>query len=229
MNRIYGVMRMQLRDKFFLIYMPWIVMLSSFLVNIFVGVLLDGKTTIYTGGIMSIYCYMFVAGILILVQTFPFALGLSVRRTDFFWGTTAVVAGVSVLSAIALFLFAFVESNLTNGWGVDVHFFHLPYLNDGSAAAQIWIFFSILLNMYFLGFLISSVYRRFGKAGMWVGSIVSILLFSAGTLVCTYYGWWGGIFGWLIGYTAFELALWMFAGAVLYALISYLLLRKATV
>ncbi|MEF3303819.1 hypothetical protein [Paenibacillus sp. GYB003] len=227
MNRIAGVVKIHLQDKS-LIYMPWLIVSISFVANLTIGLLISDREPMYTGGIASLYVFMLVFGLIVLPQTFPFALGMSVRRTDYFWGTAAVIAAASAVFSVLLLLLAVVESEWTAGWGVDLHFFKLPYLNDGPALAQLWIFFSCLLNMFYLGFAISSIHRRFGKKGMWIATAVSFVIFTVVSYVCTYNEWWGDIYLWIAAHTMFQLSLYMFAGAVVYALASYALLRRAS-
>ena len=159
MNRVAGVMKIHTKDKWSLYLISSIVLGSSFIVNLITAMVTGGKEPIYTGGVASIYVYMFVAGIIVLAQMFPFALGLSVRRTDFYLGTAFMIGVINAVTALVLLLFAFIEQK-TEGWGVNLHFFHLPYLNDGTIIEQFVIFFIILLHMSFLGFLIASVYQR---------------------------------------------------------------------
>jgi hypothetical protein len=229
MNRVTGVIKMHYRNWMIWFLIPLIVLFSSFVVNLFISILLGGKTAIYTGGLASIYIYMLIVGIFSLKDTFPFALGFSVRRTDYFLGTAAMVISVSAVTAIVLLLFSLAESELTGGWGVQLHFFHLPYLNDGPLIGQLWIYFVVMVHMYFLGFAIACVYQRFGRIGMYVFFIVAILLVGACTFVFTYLKWWGDIFRWLSQYSATELASGMVLVIAAYALVSFALLRKTPV
>jgi hypothetical protein len=87
----------------------------------------------------------------------------------------------------------------------------------------------VMVHMYFLGFAIASVYQRFGRTGMYVFFIAAFLLVSVCTYAFTYFNWWGDIFRSLSQYSAFELASWMVLAIAAYALVSYELLRKATV
>jgi hypothetical protein len=66
MSRVVGVMKMHSRDKWAWFIVPWLVMLSSFIVNLIISAFINDP--VYTGGIASIYIYMFVAGIIILAQ-----------------------------------------------------------------------------------------------------------------------------------------------------------------
>lgn len=134
-------------------------------------------------------------------------------------------AGFSLL----LFLLSIVETKLTSGWGVQLHYFHLPYLNDGTVLEQLWIYFMILLHMFYWGFVISSIFRRFGRSGLFIFAAVMFILYSVAGLLMTYYQWWVDVFNWLASHTAFELALWSMPLTVLYALLSFWMLRKSTV
>jgi hypothetical protein len=229
MNRITSVIKIHSRNKFTWFFLPWIILLSSFVINLFISFLIGGKTAIYTGGLASIYIYMLVAGIFTLRDSFPFALGFSIRRTDYFLGTVGMVVAVSAVTAILLLLLSFTESELIRGWGLELHFFHLPYVNDGPLIGQLWIFFVVMVHMYLLGFAIASVYQRFGRTGMYVFFIAAFLLVSVCTYVFTYFNWWRDIFRWLSHYSASELASWLVLAIAAYALVSYALLRKATV
>ncbi|MFM1653306.1 hypothetical protein ACI7RC_14535 [Brevibacillus sp. B_LB10_24] len=228
MNPISNVIKMHLRDKTMWFFVPWFILFSSFLINLFIGYFFGGKEPIYTGGIASIYIYMFIVGTIILTHTFPFALGFSIRRTDYFLGTSGMAVAVSAVTAILFYLLSIAE-RLTGDWGVNLHFFHLPYLNDGSAIQQLGVYFILMLHMYFLGFAISSIHRRFGRYGMFAFFIAVILVLSVVGYMCTYYHWWGDIFGWLVHHSAAQIALWMVPLILVYMLVSYLMLRKATV
>ena len=131
MNRIASVMVMHSRDRLTWFFLPWIVVGSSFTVNVFIALLLGSKTAIYTGGLSSIYIYMLSVGAITVGGTFPFALGFSTRRRDYFLGTIAQAIAVSAAWAILLWLLSFIEDKLIRNWGVDLHFFHLPYLSNG--------------------------------------------------------------------------------------------------
>ena len=129
-------------------------------------------------------------------------------------------------SAVAAVLLLLLES-VTGGWGVEMHYFHLPYLNDGSLIEQLCIYFVVLVNMYFLGFVSGSIYRRFGRAGTLLFFLIVFLLMSIFSLVWTYLRWWGAFFHWFSQFTAFELALLLLPLTAIYLLVSYLLLRRA--
>ena len=143
---------------------------------------------------------------------------------------------------------------MIKNWGVGLHFFHLPYLSDGSLLRQIcwshdtdcaqsdphylrggwslgqfWVFFAILLFMYLLGLLLGSIYQRFGRTGEYILTGIVFLLISVFLLLSSYWNWGPAIFGWLGQQTAAGLAWWLVPPLALFALVSYALLRRATV
>ncbi len=226
MNRISVVMKMYVKDKTTWFIMPWSILSLIFVVNWIISSVLDHP--LYTGGFSYFFIYFMVLGITSLVFTFPFALSFSVRRKDFFLGTAAMSIGVSAISAFIFTLLAIVEKTLS-GWGSELHFFNLPYLNDGSLLEQFWVFFATLLHLYFLGAVIAGVYVRYSGRGVYILMTILLLISTICTFFATRLGWWIDIFHWLKTHTAFELASWMGLIAVFYALITYLLLRRATV
>ncbi|WP_152401245.1 hypothetical protein [Paenibacillus cellulositrophicus] len=227
MNRTAGVMKIHWRDKWVWMYVPWVVMLFSFAVNLVIGILTRGEEPINSGGVVTIYVYMFVAILIVQAQTFPFALGLNIRRTDYFVGTSAMALLVSAVSSVLLFALGMIEQ-FTNAWGVQLHYFHLPFLKEVSPLGRLGIYFIVMIHMFFMGFVISSIHRRFGRTGMFVFFIALIVLSSICSFAMTYYGLWLDFFRW-IGAHYMDLFLWMIPLTVIYALLSYVLLRRATV
>lgn len=227
MNRIANVIKMHDRDRLSWFIIPFIILGSSFLVNYLTSFLSD--TVMYTGGILSIFIYMFVVGILVLPQTFNFAISFSIRRSDYFYGTSLFGIAASIIFAVGMLLLSFIEHNLTGGWGTSLHFFHLPYLNDGSLLQQFLIYLILMLSLFFGGFTIGSIYRRFKGVGMLIMTVVSLACVTLVSFLITYKLWWDNIINWLVDHTAFELSLWMAPFILIFALISFLLLRKSTV
>ncbi len=230
MNAVRTVVKMHTRGKLVWFFWSW-GMLIQFLMTLIVVLmirLLGGKTPVYAGGggLVTICVFMFIVGIVTLNDTFPFALGFSVRRTDYVLGTTGMAVAVSAVAAVLLLLCSLLES-VTGGLGVELHYFHEPYLNDGSLIEQLCISFVVTANMYFLGFVIGSIYRRIGRTGTLIFFLIVFLLMSIFSLVWTYLRWWGAFFHWFSQFTAFELALWLLPLTAFYLLVSYLLLRRA--
>ena len=229
MNAIHSIMRLHTKNKYAWFITPWIAVLSSFIVGLFISLLLGGNKAIYFGGVFSIYIFAFVQGIVTLNDTFAFALGLSARRVDYFLGTALLALILNAAIAFCLVLLAFIERSVIVGWGASLHFFALIYVNDGSLGEQLWVSFALLIHMYFLGFGFGSVYLRFGKSGMWVSLVLVCVFLSGFAFISTYLRWWYVFASWLRHFTAFEVSLWLVPLIVIYMLIALLFLRKSVV
>ncbi|WP_312473129.1 hypothetical protein [Neobacillus sp.] len=228
MNRISTVMKIHAKDKLMWFIVPWcFALIPAFLINLLGGLILRPENGFYTGGLSSIFFLMMLVGISTLTKSFPFALGLSIRRTDFFLGTVMMVAIVCLGNSVVLSALSFVEGDW--GWGVGLHFFNLPYLSDGSLAERWWTLFATAFHITFLGFFNTAIFRRFGRTGLFVLFPVILIAGSVIGFLCTYFGWWTDIVNWLSGHSAAQLASWLFVVAVIYVLLSFLMIRKATV
>ncbi|EFH81368.1 hypothetical protein [Ktedonobacter racemifer] len=230
MNRMQAILHIHSKDWFWWLLAPWCwALLPSFAVNLIISLFAHTDAGIYTGGLVSIYIYMLIIGALVVYRTFSFALGFTMRRTDYILGTTLVAITVCAIEAIVLLLLSFIEADLTGGWGVRLHFFHLPYVSDGSFLAQFWVYFIALATLYALGFIIGSLYQRAGRTGLLATSGAALLLGTIGSFACTQYNWWGNIFAWLTHQSTADLASWFLLPLVACLSISYVLLRKATI
>lgn len=229
MASIHNVFKMHIRNVFLWFVLPWLILGASFLINLLISLLLGGSVSIYSGGVSSIYIWMLIIGIISLSDTFPFALGFSVRRTDYFLGTLSTAFVVCVGGALILQFLSVMEQDVISGWGLGLHFFSLPYLSDGTLPEQYLLTLVLLIHSYLLGFTISSIYRRFGKTGMWTFCILLTAALTALLFLFTYLLGWNTFALFFQHYTAFEVGVWMIPMLFCYVLFSYLLLRKATV
>ncbi|GAA4536108.1 hypothetical protein [Pseudonocardia xishanensis] len=210
--------------------MPWLILGSAFVVNliIFGMIPMDPGDARTTGGIMSIYIFALIAHILSVTQTFPFALGLSVTRRDFFAGLSLVIAAEAGLQGLVLTVLRAIES-ATNGWGIDMTFFGVPVLVQENWFLQ-WVLYTVpFLALSYLAVLAGTVYKRFGQAGMWLAIIGVVLVGGAAAVLLTWSQSWGAVGRFLVETPPLALV----AGypailAVLFAGLGRLLLRRAT-
>jgi hypothetical protein len=226
MNPISKVMKMHFRDKWVWFMLPWVILSSSFIINLIIS--FSVEEPIYTGGISSIYVYLFVTGIIVPAQTLPFALGFSIRRTDYYLGTLGYTILVCIFNGLVLLVMSIIEENI-NAWGSEMHFFNLPYVSDGSVLAQFWVNFSLFMLSFLGGFLINSIYCRVGKNGMFLFFIGISALSTIGGYIITSVNGWSDVFDWISNQTAFELSLWFVPLYAAFALIAYGLIRRTTV
>ena len=228
MNSIANVVRLHTRGRSYWLVFPLSIVLSSFAINLIIAVIVGGDTAIYTGGLSSIYVYMLVLGSLTVKETFAFALGFSVRRRDYYLGTLVMAVATCAVLAFLMWLLSLVEAYLIPGWGVNLHFFHLPYLTDGPLAGQLWIFFVVMVCMYFLGFAPACVFQRFRSIGLYSLAAVVLVPVTVAWFAATRWNWWGTIFHWFAQQSAFTLASWTLPIVAVCVFASYAFLRKAT-
>lgn len=226
MNRLTAAVRMHLRKPNIWFLVPLIVLMSSFIINLIIGASVPLEEGIYTGGVASIVIYMLVMGIVSFVQTFPYALGMGIRRTDYYWGT--MISALVSIGFFALFMFvmSIAEGKWTNFWGVDLHFFELPYWSDGPIINRLWIPFALIANQFVLGFLIASYYRLLGKVGLFVLTIILLVVSSAVVIIFNFYGVWADLFHWSADKTMADLMLGSLPFTIAFALLSYIIIRK---
>jgi hypothetical protein len=206
---------------------PWAILGANFAINALIALSLSNDETINTGAIASIFVYAFVAGTLTLKETFPFAIGLSIRRKDYFLGTALTVIIVNVISAIALTVLSVIEQ-ATDGWNVNLHLFKIGFLNDLPVIGILGVNVIMLIHSFFLGFVISSLHRRFGGMSMYIFFTAMLLIGTIGSYTMTHYDLWIDLGKWIAD-QYLNLFWWLIPLVVLYSLISYGLLRRAAV
>ncbi|MGD6815646.1 hypothetical protein [Metabacillus sp. 84] len=228
MNSMTAVMKMHVKYKFTLLYLPWIITLSSLAINYLIAFIIQTEEGFYTGGIMTIFVFMFVSGIVLTSQIFPFSLDLSLRRKDYFKGTMAVFIITSIATALLLSVFSILESRVTGGWGFQIHYFSLLNVFNQNPLWQFWIFFVLLIYNFMFGFLIASLYQRFGKNGLYIFFSVLGLLVTGLSFVFTYFQWWAPFFQFFADHPD-NAALSILFISLACPFFSYLLLRKASI
>lgn len=225
MNRVSNVIKLHMRNKMSWLIVPWMILGLNFVISFIIALSLSEEETMNTGGLFSIFIYTLVSGAVTLKDTFPFALGLSIRRKDYFVGTALTTFLYSICTAALLVILAIIEEG-TGGWGVRLHIFKVAFLGDISPIAVFGMYLILLLQMYFLGFAISSIHRRFGALGMIIFFVIALLIGTGGSMLLSQFGMWGSISSWIIHHYL-ALFWWLVPLLAVYLLAAYGLLRRA--
>jgi hypothetical protein len=226
-NQIINVMKMQRREAFMWFYLPWAILLGNLAISLIASLLFNPEEVSINGGFSSIFIYMLIIGMITLGQTFNFTLGLSVSRKDYFTGTVLSVLAVCAIHSIVI-VFMTVLEQWSSQWDGLAHFFTASSIHDGSIPAQLLFYITVFLNLYFTGFTLASLKRRFGGLTLTIVVAVLFILLTATSI-------WGGAEEWrdisefLTSQSAIELAPWSIPLTAVYIGLSYLFLRKATV
>ncbi|WP_232229182.1 hypothetical protein [Paenibacillus zanthoxyli] len=208
---------------------PVAIVLSILLVHSVILTVGSSEGEQFNGSIVTLYIYSFVFSILLVGQTLPFAVGMNVRRGDYFMGTAIFVGVISVLSALAQTFFAFVEKEWANYWGSRLHFFHFPYLSDGNVLKQFIVILLTLLMFNVWGFFLGSLHCRFRARGVMIFFAALLVIIGVFFSLPGWYPRLDAVGDWLYVRTAFELALWQIPVIILLGAASRVLLRKAEV
>jgi len=166
MNTLVNVGRYHLIDRFTWLALPWGIMAFSFLVNI--GVALAVPTSsrgIYTGGLVSLYVFMLLCGSLSMTRSLPFGLMMGISRRTYYAGTALLVLTLGVVYGLGLTLLQVVE-RATDGWGLNLHYFRIPWIMDGPWY-ETWLTSFVLLVAFVLyGMWYGLVFRRWSVPGL---------------------------------------------------------------
>src|SRR5688500_15553836 len=106
MNRILAVVRLQRPAWPSMVGWPWSMMAAAFGVNLLAFAAIqdriDRETT--TGGLLSLYGVAIGMAAVSVTQIFPYALGMSVTRRNFYlaWSVLAVVQSVAYALVLSL-------------------------------------------------------------------------------------------------------------------------------
>lgn len=236
-NRILSVVRLQFTNPWTVIILPWLILVVILLLNMAIwwlifanvpaGDMADAQQgTQYSGAIGYAFVYMMVVAVQAINGYFPFALGYSVTRRNYYLGTALAFVGLSVFYSLGLSIFALIE-DATNGWWVGGTMFTAVYFGE-NPLQRLFIYFTILMFFFFVGSAVAAVYVRWKALGMilfFTGLAFSIVGFFG---IVTVTNSWDAVGSWflangLVGTYAWTLVLTAFA-----ALTGYLILQRAT-
>jgi len=182
MKTLINVGRYHLVDRLTYVAMPWGIMAFSFLVNLAVAALAPSTPEgMYTGGLASLYAFLVLCGAVSMTRELPFGLMLGVSRRGYYLGTALLIVVLGVVYGLALTVLHGVEG-ATDGWGLSLHFFRVPWLLDGPWYLTWLTSFVLLVLLFAYGMWYGLVYRRWSLPGL-VGFIAAQVLVALGAVV----------------------------------------------
>jgi hypothetical protein len=155
----------------------------------------------FTGGLATIYVFLLVIGISSISRSLPFGLALGVSRRSFYTGTALYGVALAFLDGSLLTALQAIERG-TDGWGVKMHFFRIPYILDGPWYLTWLTSFVGLALLFVWGMWFGIVYRRWNLFGSvtFIAAQVTVLVVAA--LIVTWADAWSGIGRFFTGLTA---------------------------
>ena len=230
MTTLVNIARYHLVDRLTYLALPWGFMTFSFLVNVVIaGLVPAGLHGYYTGGLVTLYCFLFACGALSMTRPLAFGLMLGVSRRVCYLGTALLVLVLGVVYGLGLTVLQAIE-RATGGWGLGVNFFRVPWILDGPWY-ETWLTAFVLLVLFFLyGMWYGLVYRRWSLPGLAAFLAAQVLAGLVVAVMVTLTGNWNA-FGKFFG-TTLTLPLLLAvlaAAAALLGLGGFTTLRRAAI
>jgi hypothetical protein len=193
MNTLVNVGRYHLVDRFTWLALPWGIMAFSFLVNIAVALSVPTSPRgIYTGGLVSLYVFMLICGALSMTRSLPFGLMMGISRRTYYAGTALLVLALGVVYGLGLTLLQVVE-RATNGWGLNLHYFRVPWIMDGPWY-ETWLTSFVLVVVFVLyGMWYGLVFRRWSVPGLVTFIAAQIVVALLGVVAVSATHSWSGV------------------------------------
>lgn len=236
--RILNVTRLHLTNKFPIMVLPLLILGFIFVINMIIWWLVfsaigqadvqDASTGMQFSGASSfIFVYMLVVAVQAVNLTFPFALGYSVTRRDFYLGSSVMFGLLSAYYAAIMTVMATIE-RATDGWGFGGAMFDVIYFSADNPLLQFVQFFLVFLFFFFIGAATASVYVRWRANGMYAFFAVLVLILIGLVALTTFTESWPTVGAWFVAHGAMGVALWSLVPTVIAAFAGFILLRKAT-
>ncbi len=178
-------------------------MFSALAVNLLIFGLLRARgigsdEAAFTGGLLSLYITVGLVFVSAMNRQLAFALDFSLTRWAYLLGTALFAVGLSLASALALYLMRLVE-NATGGFWMDLQFFAIGGWDTGDPVTQILGYAAPMLAVSGIGALFGAVYARWGTIGSYAALILLALGIGLFVVGATYAEAWTSIGDWFTG------------------------------
>lgn len=190
MKTLVNVARYHLVDRITYVALPWGILAFSFLINLAIAAMAPRPPGgIYSGGLVTIYIFLLICGVLSMTRELPFGLMLGVSRRAYYLGTALLVLALGIAYGLALTALQALE-RASGGWGLSLHYFQVPRIMDGPWY-QTWGTSFVLLVLFFLyGMWYGLVQRRWNVVGLVTFAVAQMLVALAiATVVTLTHSW----------------------------------------
>jgi hypothetical protein len=188
MNAWFNVVRYHLVDRVNYLLIPVVILAFAFLVDVPILAMIPGHHhgSRYVGGLASIFVFQFALGLLSVNRSLPFGLTLGISRRTYYLGTIAMAIGLAAVFSLAVTVLQAIERS-TNGWGISMGFFRVPYILDGAWYTTWATSLVAMVLMFVWGTWFGLVFRRWGVAGMiaLIAGQITVGVVAAGVVTWT--------------------------------------------
>jgi hypothetical protein len=186
MTTYLNVARYHLVQRFNYWILPWAVLAFVFGIDVLIiAVTPAGDSSHrYVGGLASIFVIVFILGAQSVAQSLPFALTLGVSRRTYYLGTALLAISLAAVVATLTTVGQAIE-RASDGWGLSMDFFRVPYILDGTWYLTWLTSFVTLTLLYVYGMWYGLVYRRWNLAGLAAFIAAQVVVLVIGALAAT--------------------------------------------
>lgn len=227
MSRVLNVVRLQLINKQTFVWVPLIILAGAVVFSILIYAMLPFDGPFYGGAGQAPLWYFFAIGLSALTMTFPFSQAMSITRREFLLGTLITAALGSLLLAVISVVGGLIEG-ATDGWGLNGYVFRLPGFWESGPLAAGLIYFAMAMFFFMIGFLGATIYKRWGATIITVIGVGVGLVFVGLVFLITRLDEWGTVGEALAALGTLGMAAWGLVVVAALAVISFLVLRRAT-
>jgi hypothetical protein len=238
-TRIWNVVRLHLVDRRTYIGIPWLIVAAAWVISVIISNIIGYATGEGLGGVeategqrfswavLAPQWYLIVVAVQSIAYSFPFALGYSATRRDFYLGTSLLFVLLSAFNAIAFTLLTQIEK-VTNGWGMGTYMFNALWFGLEAWYVDLLAFFSVQMLVLFVGASVATIYMRWRMPGMLVFWISLALTLVGSVALITYTRSWAAVMDWITAQGTAGVFLWLLVPTALAGLGGFLALRRAT-
>ncbi|MGO4103784.1 hypothetical protein AB4Y63_07520 [Leifsonia sp. YAF41] len=239
LTRIWSVVRMHLVDRRTYIGIPWLIVAFAFVISIIISNIIGFATGNGLGGVeatenqryswavLAPQWYLIVVAVQSIAFGFPFALGFSVTRREFYLGTSLLFVLISAFNAVAFTLLTQIEQ-LTNGWFIGTYMFNALWFGQSGWYVDLLAFFVMQMLVFFVGASVATIYMRWRMPGMLVFWVSFALLLLGSIALITYTSSWPMVGTWFVAQGTAGIFAWLLIPTAFAALGGFLALRRAT-
>jgi hypothetical protein len=236
-RRVWNALRLHLANPWTTIGLPWAIFGTVFLLNYAIWALiaaaaggrgkLDPNAFAYNGGSGWVLVFLVVAAVQAMSLTFRFAIGLGMTRRDYYLGTAAYLAAMSLTFGIAMAAFAQVE-RVSDGWGLGGRFFQPWFLPDASFLELTYDYTVAGLVLASIGAAAATMWVRWKALGLYVFFVGLAAVVIGGLWLVSVTSGWDAVGDYLDRTSPVVVVTWGLPVAALCLGAGWLLLRRAT-
>ena len=231
LHRTLSVVRLQFMNSQTFLWVPVIVLGGVWALTLLIYWIISAagaEGPMYSGGSQAPLWYFAVVGEQAMTLTFYYSQAMSLTRREFYLGSL-LAAAISAVGISLVFVALGLIEQATDGYGINGYFAYLPWIWEGGPLAAGLTYFVLTMLMFILGFWFAIVYKRYGAVILTTAILAIALVLLGGAALVSVNKAWPQVWMWFIETQSIGLTFWALGLSLVFAVGSYLTLRRLTV